>query len=98
MKNGYFTEQVDAFFNELQDESLRNLRKIDAEYNDWRAAHAEASQEYAAILNDLPHRDMKLAEKFKDDIYRINGRERDWIYLQGYKDCIKFLRLIDFIK
>ncbi|MDR1893039.1 MAG: hypothetical protein LBQ48_08540 [Oscillospiraceae bacterium] len=80
MKDGYFTEQVDAFFTELQEESIRNLRKIDAEYNDWRVAHAEASQEYEAILNDLPYRDMKHAEKFKDDIEyivpRVQSRRR----------------------
>ena len=98
MKDDFFTEQVNALFDELQQESLLDLKKADPEYNDLRAAHAEASKEYEAILGDLPRKDMKFMEKYVNDIYELIDREQTWVYLQGYKDCVKFLRFIGIIE
>ena len=82
MKDDFFMEQVTDFFARLQLESLRNLRATDDEYKEWRIARAaEATEEYNALLDGLPQ----------------NDRERDWVYLQGHKDCVKFLRLIELI-
>ena len=36
--DAFFTKLMDASFAELQDESLRHLRNVDAEYNDFRLA------------------------------------------------------------
>ncbi len=93
-----YTETITDFFMELQEESLQQLRQVDMEYNDWRTAHIEASQEYEAVLKNLPQKDMKIVEEFTSDMFRIIGREQDWIYLQGYKDCVKFLRMIELIR
>jgi mRNA-degrading endonuclease YafQ of YafQ-DinJ toxin-antitoxin module len=84
-------------FTELQQESLRTLRKENDYYNDLRAAHAEASNEIEGIINTLPHKDMKLAEKFRDYALQLDGIEQDYLYLQGYRDCVKFLKLIQAI-
>jgi len=93
MKDNFFAEQVEAFFIELQHESLRNLRKVDAEYNDWKKAQIELGEKYEAMLGELPHGDRELIENYIDNTTRITGREREWVYLQGFKDCIKLLRL-----
>jgi len=97
MQDEFYKELVNAFFSEQQQASLRNLRNTDAEYNNWRATHAETGREYEAILNDLPPNDVAVVEKYNADTNRINGRERDCVYLQGYRDCVKFLRLIELI-
>ena len=70
------------------------MRIVDDEYNGWFASNAEISQEYESIINGLSHDDKEIAEKYNDNTCRINGRERECAYLQGYKDCIKLLRLL----
>ena len=97
MQDDFYKELVNAFFTEQQQTSLRNLRKTDAEYNNWLTAHAQASQKYGEILQELSENKKAIAEKFIDDTYRIHDRERDCVYLQGYRDCVKFLRLFELI-
>ena len=93
----FYTELMTASFSELQQDSIRNLRRVDPEYNNLRLTHAGTSKEYEKMIGDLPQENKALAEKFNGDVCRIHDRERDFVYLQGYKDCIKFFRLIEVI-
>ena len=86
-----FKYNLNFFFTEQQIESLRELRKSNSEYNNLRASHAKNSQKMDFILNNLPAQEKQFAEKYQDEFYKINSIEFNWLYLQGYKDCIKLL-------
>lgn len=48
-------------------------------------------------MNTLSDKDRDFLEKFKDETYEIDSRVEEWLYLQGYKDCIKLLKMIEAI-
>lgn len=86
---GSFKENVDLFTAETIQESVRKLRNVDEEHDCMRKNRAEASKKYEKILDTLSDKNRKFLEKFKDEIYKIEGKIEEWLYLQGYKDCIK---------
>ena len=43
------------------------------------------------------NKDIKLLETWKNTVYRLTDMEKDILYLQGYKDCIKLLQFINLI-
>ena len=86
---GSFKENVDLFTTETIQESVRKLRNVDEEHDCMRKNRAEASKKYEKILDTLSDENRKFLEKFKDEIYKIEGKIEEWLYLQGYKDCIK---------
>lgn len=86
---GSFKENVDLFTAETIQESVRKLRNVDEEHDCMRKNRAEASKKYEKILDTLSDENRKFLEKFKDEIYKIEGKIEEWLYLQGYKDCIK---------
>ena len=57
--------------------------------------HAEASSKYEDIINNLSASNKEFIENFKNEMYIIEAKAQDWLYLQGYKDCIKLLKLIE---
>lgn len=49
------------------------------------------------IYQKLNSKDVKLLEMWKNTVYRLTDMEKDILYLQGYKDCIKLLQFINLI-
>lgn len=94
---GDFKKNIDLFLAEAIQDSIRKLRNIDEEHDYIRKNHAEASKKYEKILETLSDEDREFLEKFKDEMYEIEGRIEEWLYLQGYKDCIKLLKMIEAI-
>lgn len=94
---GDFKENIDLFLAEAIQDSIRKLRSIDEEHGYIRKNHAEASKKYEKILETLSDDDREFLEKFKDEMYKIEGKIEEWLYLQGYKDCIKLLKMIEAI-
>lgn len=94
---GDFKENIDLFLAEAIQDSIRKLRSIDEEHDYIRKNHAEASKKYEKILETLSDDDREFLEKFKDEMYEIEGKIEEWLYLQGYKDCIKLLKMIQAI-
>lgn len=94
---GDFKENIDLFLAEAIQDSIRKLRSIDEEHGYIRKNHAEASKKYEKILETLSDDDREFLEKFKDEMYEIEGKIEEWLYLQGYKDCIKLLKMIEAI-
>ena len=86
---GSFKENVDLFTTETIQDSVRKLRNVDEEHDCMRKNRAETSKKYEKILDTLSDENRKFLEKFKDEIYKIEGKIEEWLYLQGYKDCIK---------
>lgn len=92
-----FRENIDLFFTESMQDCFKKLREMDENYKSTYLSHVEASKKYQEIINSLSEKDKIFMECYKDDSYLIQGVEQDWLYLQGYKDCIKFLQLIEAI-
>ena len=94
---GDFKENINLFLTEAIQDSIRKLRSIVEEHDCMRQNHAEASKKYEKILDTLSNEVRDFLEKFKDEMYEIEGRIEEWLYLQGYKDCIKLLKMIEAI-
>lgn len=94
---GNFKENIDLFLAETIQDSIRKLRSVDEEHDYMRKNHAEDSNRYEEILDTLSNEDREFLEKFKDDMYEIENRIEEWICWQGYKDCIKLLKMIEAI-
>lgn len=92
-----FKENIDLFTTEAIQDSIRKLRDVDEEHDCMRKNHAESSKKYEKILDTLSDKDRDFLEKFKDEMYEIESRMEEWIYWQGYKDCIKLLKMIEAI-
>ena len=94
---GDFKENIDFFTTEAIQDSIRELRNVDEEHDYMRKNHAKDSERYEKILNTLNYENKEFLEKFKDDTDEIECRIEEWLYLQGYKDCIKLLKMIEAI-
>ena len=97
IKDDYFTRLTDDYFTNLQQECLQHLCEIDSEYSDRRDARDKAYREYKEVISGLPRRDAEIVENFREETCLLGDREQDWAYIQGYKDCVKFLRLIELV-
>lgn len=90
-----FRESLDLFIDKEIEDSLRDFRKFDKDYDNICKNHAEASSKYEDIINNLSASNKEFIENFKNAMYIIEAKAQDWLYLQGYKDCIKLLKLIE---
>ena len=81
---------MDAFINRMTDflierkqDAISTLNKNNTEYADLRQT----------INKDIAQG----FEHIKEKIYRLHDIESDFLYLQGFKDCIMLLRLIEIL-
>ena len=94
---GRFKENVEMFFTELMQDSIKNLKECDKNYKDIRSTHANVSQRFYDLFQNFGVKDKEFAESFLEEKCLLDSIEQDWLYLQGYKDCIKLLKLIEAI-
>ena len=52
---------------------------------------------FMTYFKTLVQRAKNLQKVFLEDKSLLDCIEQDWLYLQGYKDCIKLLKLIEAI-
>ena len=84
---GNFKENINLFLTESMNNCFIKLKQIDKNYQDINAARIKASQKFEDFLDTLNSKDRQFLENYK----------REWLYLQGYKDCIKLLKMIEAI-
>ena len=53
--------------------------------------------EYADLRQTLNNNISQGFENIKEGIYRLHDIESDFLYLQGFKDCICLLKLIEIL-
>ena len=90
-----FQENVQMFFTELMQDSFKTLKESNENYRDINASHVKASNRFYDIIRTLGEKDKQFAECFLEEKLLLDSIECDWFYLQGYKDCIKLLKLIE---
>ncbi len=92
-----FKENVQLFFTQLMQDSIKNLKECDENYKYMCSNNANVSNRFYDLFQNFSEKDKKFAESFLEEKLLLDSIEQDWIYLQGYKDCIKLLKLIEAI-
>ena len=92
-----FTKSVLEFFSEIELNILKEYKKGNKEYQRLCDENIYNSRKLKDIYQKLNSKDIKLLETWKNTVYRLTDMEKDILYLQGYKDCIKLLQFINLI-
>ena len=90
----YYDEQLDAFLAELKEESIKALKKENITYSELCTAHSNIQRNIEEALENSSNEILDFVESMKENMNEMGAIETDWIYLQGYKDCIRFLKVI----
>ena len=92
-----FTKSILDFFAETELNILKEYKKGNKEYQRLYDENIHNSIKMKDIYQKLNSKDIKLLETWKNTVYRLTDMEKDILYLQGYKDCIKLLQFINLI-
>lgn len=92
-----FTKSILEFFAETELNILKEYKKGNKEYQRLYDENIHNSIKMKDIYQKLNSKDIKLLETWKNTVYRLTDMEKDILYLQGYKDCIKLLQFINLI-
>ncbi|SKC76697.1 hypothetical protein [Maledivibacter halophilus] len=96
MSNRYI-ESLKVLFCDIHEDVIKNLRSTNKEYSELVRNKIEESTKIQEILKSLNDEDRSFILKNKDCIGRIEWIERETLYLQGYRDCIKLLNILELI-
>ncbi len=92
-----YIEYLKELFSDIHEDIMRNLRNTDKEYNELIRNNIEESIKIRKILKLLNDKDREFILKNKNCTGRIEWIERETLYFQGYKDCIKLLNVLGLI-
>jgi len=80
-KMNTFTSRITDFLIKQKQDAILTLFKDNEEYSDLRKTlNSEMAMSF---------------EQVKEDMHRLYDMESDMLYLQGFKDCIQLLKLIE---
>ncbi len=83
--------------NAFIEESIENLTEANPEYNKSYKEQRELEKKLSELKSRLSETDKNFIEKYENNIFIIRAAEQSWLYLQGYRDCVKFLKLFKVI-
>ncbi len=92
-----YINHLKQLFTDIHEETMENFRNNDKEYSELLRNSVEESKEVERIINCLDDKDRELILKHKDRHGKLEWVEREMLYLQGLKDCVKLLRLLEII-
>jgi len=92
-----YIEYLKGLFCDIHEDVMKNLRDTDKEYSELVRNNTEESVKIQEILKSLNDEDRAFILKSKDCAGRIEWIERETLYFQGYKDCIKLLNVLEII-
>lgn len=92
-----FDKAVLNFFADNEQSVLKEYRAYDGEYKSLCEENKKASIIIKELYLKLDDTEIKAIDEWKNIIYQITDKEKDFLYLQGFKDCIKLLQLINLI-
>ena len=79
---------------EMVENSLNLLMKQDAEYARCKKEIKNNLGTIDEIMNKLSDKDKELLDKNAMDEFTISAIEQNFLYKQGWSDCIKFLKML----
>ncbi|MCT4563661.1 MAG: hypothetical protein N4A68_05010 [Maledivibacter sp.] len=90
-----YMEYLQGLFFDIHEDIMKNLRDTDKEYSELVRNNVEESIKIREILKSLDDEDRAFILRNKDCTGRIEWIERETLYFQGYKDCIKLLNVLE---
>ena len=92
-----YIDHLKELFCDIHEHVMKNLRDTDKEYSELLRNNTEESIKIRKILKSLNDEDREFILKNKNDTGRIEWIERETLYFQGYKDCIKLMNILELI-
>lgn len=92
-----FDKVVLNFFADNEQSVLKEYRAHDGEYKSLCEENKKASITMKKLYLKLDDTEIEAIDEWKSIIYQMTDKEKDFLYLQGFKDCIKLLQLINLI-
>lgn len=92
-----YMEHLKELFCDIHEDIMKNLRETDKDYSELVRNNIEESIKIREILKSLNDEDSAFILRNKDCTGRLEWIERETIYFQGYKDCIKLMNVLELI-
>ncbi|WP_432407993.1 hypothetical protein [Wukongibacter sp. M2B1] len=92
-----YINHLEQLFSEIHEETMENLRSNNKEYSKLLSSSVKESKKVQKIINRLDNRDREFVLKYKERHGKIEWVEREMLYLQGLKDCVKLLCILEII-
>lgn len=89
--NKTFEKNFNNFLYEIKSNCLNYLLKENAEYI---SLHDDMHTFLDELIDEIPEFE-EILDDFLDIFYQISEIENNFLYLQGYKDCLSLLKLLD---
>lgn len=75
------------------DDSIEELKNTNDEYRNKHKKQREIENQLTKLKSRLSESDKKIIEKYENNIFYLRAIEQGWLYLQGYRYCVKFFKL-----
>ena len=86
-----------TFMQEMVGNNLSLLIKQDAEYAHYKKEIKNNLNAVDEIINKLSDEDKELMNKNDMNGFTISAIEQNFLYKQGWSDCIKFLKMLEIL-
>lgn len=91
------SKYLKKIFFEIHEELMNSLKTENIEYSNLITINEEEHEKVQDILKSISKEDRQMILKNKENINRIEWMEREALYFQGYKDCVKLFYLLGII-
>lgn len=88
-----FQQDFIGMSNIFIDDSIEELKNTNDEYRKNCKKQQEIENQLAELKSRLSDEDKKIIKKYEDNIFYLRAIEQGWLYLQGYRYCVKFFKL-----
>ena len=88
---------LEGISNAFIEDAIEKLLEISPQYNKNYKEREIIMEQLHKLKTKLSEEERKCIEKYENNHFIIRDLERSWLYLQGYRDCIKFLKLFKVI-
>ncbi len=85
---------LNDFLAENKYKAILDFAKHNRKYRKLKDINTQNS---IIISKTLKKDDLDKFESFKENVYSLYDMESDMLYIQGYRDCIKLLKIIGLI-
>ncbi|MCG8502616.1 MAG: hypothetical protein MJB12_19705 [Firmicutes bacterium] len=92
-----YMQYLNELFCDIHENIMKNLRDNDKNYSELVRNNVEESIKIREILKSLNDEDRAFILRNKDFTGKLEWIERETLYFQGYKDCIKLLNVLELI-
>ncbi|WP_432408166.1 hypothetical protein [Wukongibacter sp. M2B1] len=92
-----YIDHLKQLFTEVHENTMKDLRSTDKEYSEILRSIIEESKNVEGIIDCLDDEDKEFFLRYKERRGRIEWIEREMLYFQGLKDCVKLLRFLEII-